>query len=454
MANIDYVRNLFPITRQTVPVLGSTAEVPLIFFDHGASTHPPQPVLDAFTSLMEHTYSNVHRAQHYLSQRSTDLFEDVYAEIFNFISGTREENSVVLTSNTTGALDLAAHVMRSINGATLVTSMEHHSNDLPHRRRGEVHRSEICADGSLDYADMERILREHHIKLVAVSGGSNVTGYLPDLNKLARLAHAHGAKLLVDAAQLLAHRTINVLPNSDPGHIDFLAAAGHKAYAPFGSAFLFGPTDILNDAPPYMPGGGTAIYVTDDAAYWAPSPDRHQGGTPNIGGAVAMGAALKFLSSVGMENIRAHEVEMTSFVLNAFSKIDGVNVLGSASTAERLGVIAFNIDGVRHDLVSAILNQEAGIATRNGRFCAHPYVMRLLGLDPNLDIAKIISDQGDGAVPGAVRATFGIYNTMDEVAELVRMVKVIRDKKWIGHYEIEGPASGCAGNVFTSVIEV
>jgi selenocysteine lyase/cysteine desulfurase len=145
---------------------------------------------------------------------------------------------------------------------------------------------------------------------------------------------------------------------------------------------------------------------------------------------------------------------MVSYALDEFSRIDGVTVLGSASANERLGVVTFNIEGVRHDLVSAILNQEAGMATRNGRFCAHPYVLRLLGLDPNLDIAKIISDEGDGAVPGAVRATFGIYNTMSEVAELVRMVKLIRDRKWIGNYEADGPASGCAGNVFTSVIEV
>ena len=231
---------------------------------------------------------------------------------------------MILCGNTTQALDLAAHVMAHRKGVTLVSLMEHHSNDLPHRARGRVVHFGVKDDGTLDYDDLEAKLREHEVKLVAVTGASNVTGYLADIHRIARMAHARGAKILVDGAQILAHAPFDVLPDDDPGHIDFFAGAGHKAYAPFGSSFLFGPTDLLDEAPPYIPAGGTVVYVTEDEAYYKKSPDRHEGGTPNIAGAVALAAALRFLEEAGMEAVREHERALVERAMDGLRKLDGV----------------------------------------------------------------------------------------------------------------------------------
>jgi selenocysteine lyase/cysteine desulfurase len=246
----------------------------------------------------------------------------------------------------------------------------------------------VLADGTLDYADLERKLREQRVKLVAVTGASNVTGYLPDVHRVARIAHAHGARILVDAAQLLAHSRIDVGPEGDPGHIDFLAAAGHKAYAPFGSAFLHAPRGPCDAAPPYLPGGGTVAWVTEDDAFFKKSPERHEGGTPNIAGAIALGASLRFLEQVGVEAIREHEQALTAQALEGLQGIEGVTVLGHPDSTRRIGVVAFTVEGVPHETVATILDREAAIAVRNGCFCAHPYLRLLIGLADTSDARR------------------------------------------------------------------
>ncbi len=440
MFDVEAIRSLFPITAQRFPILGKSEPEPVIYFDHGASTHPPQPVLDIYVNFLQHSYSNIHRASHYLSQIATEQFEHVTTEILSFIGGDADANTVIKTNNTTSALDLAAHIMSSVQGITLVTLLEHHSNDLPHRRRGEIAHVEILSDGTIDYGDLELKLQAHQVKLVALTGASNTTGFMPDLDRVARLAHAYGARILVDAAQLLAHKKIDVKPNDDPAHIDFLAAAGHKAYAPFGSAFLFGPKDMCNSAPPYIPGGGTVVFVTDSDALYMRSPDRHEGGTPNIAGAVALAASLNFLEGIGMENIRAHERELTERAIAGLSNIDGIRVLGHPDPSLRLGVISFVVEGVPDVIVSQILNAEAAIATRSGCFCAQPYIQRLLALNADEIRGRFLA--GEIIQPeGAVRATIGIFNTESEVDELIRMAGVIGEHGWKGTYRMP---SGCS----------
>lgn len=435
MFNIDSIREQFPITQQTFNVYGSDEPRKLIYFDHGASTHPSLPVLNKYIDFLKHYYSNVHRGKHFLSMISTELFDNVYNTIFNFIRGDKDENSIVLTSNTTTALDMASSVMSGYDGITLVSLMEHHSNDLPHRSRGKVVHFGLNPDGSLDMNDLEKNLKENKVKLVAVTGASNVTGFLPDIHEIARLAHRYGARILVDAAQLLAHRPIDVKPNSDESHIDFLAAAGHKAYAPFGAAFLFGPRDVFDTAEPYIPGGGTILYVTEDDVYYTKSPDRHQGGTPNIAGAIALAESLNFLSGIGLENIRHHEVELTDFALKELKTIPGIRLLGNIAPENRLGVISFNVGDLNNNLVSMILNYEAAIATRNGCFCAHPYLYMLLGLEDTAELrAKLVLGE-DVELPGAVRLSIGIYNTSEEVGELIKMLNIISKGQWKANYE-------------------
>jgi cysteine desulfurase/selenocysteine lyase len=426
-ADIQSVRNLFAITGQRVRVMGRQQPQPLIYLDHGASTHPPRPVVDAYCDFLETSYSNVHRGRYRLSQTATERFEGVREDICRFISARGDESTVILLGNTSQALDLAAHVMAGVEGASLVSPMEHHSNDLPHRKRGGVVRFGLLSDGTLDYEDLERKLVEHKIKLVAVTGASNVTGYLPDIHRIARRAHAHGARILVDAAQLLAHAPIDVRPESDPGHIDFLAAAGHKAYAPFGCSFLYAPRELCDRATPYLPAGATVAWVTEDDVRHSASPERHEGGTPNVAGAIGLGAALGFLDHVGMDGTRRHERDLTAQALDGLCRIDGVNVLGHPDPGRRSGVLSFTVAGVPHEQVATLLDREAGIAVRNGCFCAQPYVHQLLRLADTSDLRRRREAGQEEGLPGAVRATFGLYNTAEEVETLIDAVRRIRD---------------------------
>ena len=429
-AKLDWhdVRREFAIINRRVPVLGS-GERPLVYLDHAASTHAPQSVLNSYIELMEREYANVHRGTHLLSRRATERFEEAYYVVADFIGAELRHGCVCFTSNTTQSIDLASHIMAHVPGKVVTTEMEHHSNELPHRRRGTVLRANIDEEGALDLTHLEDLLRRNEVKLVTVTGGSNVTGFMPDIHKIARLAHENGALICVDAAQLLAHAPIDVKSPTDIEHIDFLAGAGHKAYAPFGAGFLYGPRALMNEAPPYIPGGGTAAQVSSFSAEYLPAPDRHQGGTPNIAGVVAMSRALLFLQSIGMEELRRHELVLLEKAMTAMNNMDGVYIYGPKDPQQRLGVMSFNVEGVSDMLTAAVLSEEGGLAVRNGRFCAHMYMDKLLAMA-----------HGDNpkAPKGAARASFGVYNDESDVERLLEFVQRVRDRKWAGHYRTRG----------------
>jgi cysteine desulfurase / selenocysteine lyase len=424
MHKLDQIRAQFPITRQCFQN-SSGLEHSIIYLDHGASTHPPSSILQSYTEFLERYYANIHRGNHYLSQKASELFDNVSEVILDFVGARRSEHGVIFTANTTTALDIASYLMQDVPGATLVSSMEHHSNDLPHRRRGPVMRIEVLADGTLDYDDLEAKLATGKVKLVAITGASNVTGYLPDIRRIARLAHTHGARIVVDAAQLLAHKAIDMQGEDEMEKIDFLAAAGHKAYSPFGAAFLIAPLDVINAAEPYIPGGGTVQFVTDTDIVWAEGVDRHNGGTPNIAGVIALGSALKWLSDIGLDWIREHELELLERVEGKLRAIPGVTFLGNIPIERKLGVLPFNIDGMHHDAVSRVLNNQYGIATRNGCFCAHPYLTRLLNCTDAEAVRQKVAAGEDVLLPGAVRATIGVYNNAEDLDKLVEAVRAI-----------------------------
>jgi cysteine desulfurase/selenocysteine lyase len=429
------IRAQFPILQRTVK--GPKGELPLTFMDHGASTHAPQPVLDAVMDLHTKHYSNIHRGNHALSLESSDLFDGAVDTFAKFIGAKPDHGSFIMTGNTTDALSLAAHVMKDEPGATLTTLSEHHSNDLPHRAAGTLLHAAIDEQGRPDLEDMEAKLQENDVKLLAITGCSNVTGYFPPIYDIARMAHENGAKILVDAAQLYAHQAIDVRPVDHAEHIDFLAAAGHKAYAPFGSAFLYGPEDAFNAAPPYKPGGGTVDWVTDMGAWYNKSPDRHMGGTPNITGVVAFAAATEWLMDIGMDNVRQHEVELLDRGLDHFAKLaedHNVALLGPQNAEEKAGVFSFMVPEVHHDVVSQVLSAEHGIATRNGCFCAHPLLHRLLKLKDTSYWIDALSRGESVPLPGASRATIGIYNVAEEVDLLAEAVDVVARKAWTGTY--------------------
>lgn len=422
------IRDDFAIAARRLSV-GGAAERALVYMDHAASTHPPETVLGAYVNFLEREYANVHRGSYELARKATVRFEEAYRMCAEFIGGNLEDSCIVFTANTTGALDLVAHLVANRPGKVLVSDLEHHSNDLPYRRRNAVVRVNITPEGRLDMEDYARKLRSNEVKLVAVTGAANVTGWMPDIHTMARLAHEAGALIAVDGAQLLAHAPVDVRPIDHPEHLDFFAAAGHKAYAPFGAGFLYGPRTVMDEAPAYIPGGGTAANVTSTGVEYLKAPDRHQGGTPNIPGVIAMAEALRFLRNIGMENVRRHELGLLERAWNQLAAIEGVTLYGPPDWRERVGILPFNIAGVSDMLGAAILGEEGAVAVRNGRFCAHVHADRLLRSQGGYTVEE-------GHTPGAIRASLGLYNTEGEVDWFANMVRRVRDRNWTGRYRV------------------
>jgi cysteine desulfurase/selenocysteine lyase len=275
-----------------------------------------------------------------------------------------------------------------------------------------------------------------------VTGASNVTGFINPIYELARKAHAVGIKILVDAAQLAPHRKVDMKPDDDPEHLDFVVISAHKMYAPFGTGALIGPREIfLQDGPEY-PGGGTVDVVTLDEVYWADMPDRDEAGSPNVVGALAMVSAAQTLMSVGMDKITSHEQELVTYAIERLEAIPGVKLYGETDPAraeERVGVLPFNVEGISHFLVAAILGYEGGIGVRSGCFCAHPYVVHLLQLDDRESEnwrQQILS--GDKSnMPGMVRASFGCYNHFEDIDRFVDMLTRIVGGDYQGKYELD-----------------
>ncbi len=440
--NMDYVRDAFPIVNRRITMPFSGEERSVIYMDHAASTPPPRPVIDAVSRFVSEDYANVHRGNHVLSRVASDLFEDARRDLTDFVGGSLADQAMMFTTNTTGALNLAAHLMAKEDGIVLTTEMEHHSNDLPYRARGRTAHISVLDDGTLDLADYEAKLQSNKVKLVAVTGASNVSGLMPPVHAMARLAHDHGARILVDAAQRFAHAPLDVKPAGHPEHLDFVAAAGHKAYAPYGAAFLLAPQDVADRAPPYLPGGGTVLYVTSDDAMWNKAPARHEGGTPNIPGVIAFGAAARFLKGIGMHQVREHERVLTAKLLDGLREMPGVKVLGGGDAETRIGLAAFTIDGFDHAQVSTILDAEHAVATRNGCFCAHPYLYRLLGLDDESAAAmRARIDEAQTTrldhIPGAARGSLGVFNTESDVDALLDGVRAIATGGVKGSYRYD-----------------
>ena len=356
---------------------------------------------------------------------------------------------MIFGKNATEAINkLAFRYPLARRSVVLSTLMEHHSNDLPWRGRATVVRARVTRDGRLDEEDFGRLLDAYgdRVALVTVSGASNVTGFVQPIHRLARKAHAVGARILVDASQLAAHRRIDVKPDTDPEHLDFVALSAHKMYAPFGTGALIGSRDVFLQGAPEYQGGGTVEIVTDDEVHWAGVPDREEAGSPNVVGAVAMAVAARTLTAAGMEGIERHESALTTYALDRLRSVPDICFYGETDprrTDDRIGVVSFNLGGFHHALVAAILAYEGGIGVRNGCFCAQPYVMRLLGLGA-ADQARWRRAQLAGdktGRPGMVRVSFAAYNTSEDIEALVEMLHRIMRHDYKGAYE-QAPESG------------
>jgi selenocysteine lyase/cysteine desulfurase len=269
-----------------------------------------------------------------------------------------------------------------------------------------------------------------------------VTGYINDISLIAREAHAVGAEVLVDAAQLAPHRPIDMRPHSDPGHIDFLVFSGHKMYAPYGVGILVARRETFEHGDPDTVGGGTVDIVNLEEAYWTDLPEKEEAGTPDIIGVVALAKAINLLQEVGWPEIIRHEAELTAYTLERLSDFPNVRVFGDLDperAESRLGVISFSIDQVPHSLVAAILNYEYGIGVRSGCFCAHTYVKCLLDVpdDEARQMEREILARDRTRLPGTVRMSFGLYNSAEEVDRFIEAIGNITSGNYAEDYVLD-----------------
>jgi cysteine desulfurase/selenocysteine lyase len=446
-ANQNY-RHLFVGLNTGVPLYNGTQQ-PYINLDNAASTPPLAHVQAAINAFLPF-YSSVHRGTGFKSQLSTHAYEAARQAVLHFVNADPQEHTCIFGKNTTEAINKLAHrfPFTDERDVVLTSGMEHHSNDLPWRSSARAVHVELTRDGRLDEADFDRQLARYarQVALVAITGASNVTGYLNPIQRLARKAHAAGAQILVDCAQLAPHRRVDMRPLDDPEHLDFIAISAHKMYAPFGTGALVGRVDVFAQGDPDMQGGGTVEIVTLDDVVWAGPPDRDEAGSPNTVGAVGLAAAIAQLESVGMEAVAAHEAELTAHALRRLQAIPGIQIYGDKhpqNAAQRLGVIPLQVSGISHFKVAAILGNEFGIGVRSGCFCAHPYILHLLGLSPqeSRQVRQRMLAGDKREMPGLIRASFGLYNTLEEVDALAEALDRIIHGDYEGQYQ-QDMASG------------
>lgn len=444
--NTSY-RHLFDLEQQVPRLDGSLGDY--INLDNAASTPPLRSVETAVAGFMR-WYSSVHRGAGYKSQLSTHMYETARQQVLNFVGADPETHICIFGKNTTEAINKLANRFPFPAGrdVVLISLLEHHSNDLPYRKAAKVIRIMANEKGDLDEADFDRKLSlyKDRIALVAVTGASNVTGYMPPLQRMAEKAHAIGAHFFVDAAQLAPHRKIEMGSLDDPRHFDYLSLSGHKMYAPYGTGALIARRDIFETGEPDLRGGGQIDLVTEDTVIWSAPPEREEAGSPNVVGAVALAAAIKQLEAVGMQSVAEHEISLTAYALRQLSRIEQVELYGHTDPArahEKVGVIPFNVRGTPHFLTAAILGYEFGIGVRNGCFCAHPYILHLLEVSkPRIAEIEHQIEAGDRRKnPGLVRASFGLYNTFEDIDRLAAALQKIARQEYQGVYQ-QDKASG------------
>ena len=390
--DVQRIRQDFPILSQ--PQHGK----PLVFLDSGASAQKPRAVIDAMTRCMETAYANVHRGAYRLSEVATDAFEAARGAVARFIN-TPDVREVVFTRNSTEAINLVAHswgrgVMRP-DQAVLISELEHHANIVPWQmlrddRGNPLRVCRVTDSGELDMEDLAAKLADGKVGLVALAHMSNVLGTVTPVERVVALAHAHGAKVLLDGSQAVVHRRVDVQAIG----CDFYCFTGHKLYGPTGIGVLWGKLEHLDRMPPFLGGGDMIESVSFEKSTWAKPPARFEAGTPAIIEAVGLHAAIDYVNAIGMPAIEAHERALVDHAMRKLSDVPGLTLLGRAQ--DRGGVFAFALDNAHpHDL-STLLDR-AGICIRAGRHCAEPLHTRF------------------GLEQGTARASFGLYTTPEEV---------------------------------------
>ena len=387
--------------RKEFPLLARTVQgKPLAFLDNAATSQKPLAVLNCLDEYYRLHNANVHRAPHTVGEEATALYEGARAKIAQFLNAPSPE-SIVFTKSTTEAINLVAHAWGDKfvgeDDELIVTEMEHHSNIVPwymlcERKGCQLKPAPVNDDGTLDYDALERLITER-TKMVAVTHMSNVLGTINPIEEITRLAHRHGAVVMVDGAQSAPHLPIDVVSLD----VDYFAFSGHKMCGPTGSGGLYGRPELLEAMDPFLGGGEMISKVTFDRIDWHDVPFKFEAGTPCIGQSIGLGAAVDYLTDIGLERIHRHEVELMDYAIASLREMDGVTLYGTAP--KKGGIVAFNLEEVHpHDLATFL--DAHGIAIRAGHHCAQPLMRRF-------------------DVVATARASFYLYNTPDEIDRFV-----------------------------------
>jgi selenocysteine lyase/cysteine desulfurase len=409
-------------------LVGDDLEVPCVdgserrylSLDAAASTPAHPEVLARVEDFMPQ-YSSVHRGAGWKSQLATAAYEDARRAALRFAGRDPDgEDVAIFCRNTTEAINHLAYRLRLVADDVIVTTVvEHHANLLPWARLAKRRYVECNGDGTFGIdAVAAELDRGRPPRLLAITGASNVTGWIPPLDGIIDAAHARGTPVLVDAAQLAPHRPI-------PPTADFIAWSSHKMYAPFGAGVLVGPRVAFAEGDPFLAGGGAVDLVDLDEVVWTDPPEREEAGSPNVIGAVALHAAIDTLTGIGWDSVRRHDDELAAQLRRGLADIAGVRLLGASATD--LPVAAFVVDGMSHALVAARLSAEFGIGVRHGCFCAHPLLLRLLHLsDEEVHDYRHAVVHGDRTrMPGAIRVSAGISTNADDIDRFVEAVTAI-----------------------------
>ena len=392
--------------RRDFPILSEQVHGrPVVFLDSAASSQKPTQVLDAMSSIYRHQYANVHRGVYQFSEAATAQYDEARVKIAKFIGAPAPEN-IIFTRNATESLNLLAysygrHFLKA-GDEVLITELEHHANFVPWfylaQEKGIVVKCiPLTPNGQLDLSKLDGLLNER-TKLLSFAHVSNVLGTITDPAPLIQRAHAIGAKVIIDGSQAVPHMPVNVAALD----CDFYAFSGHKMLGPTGIGVLYGKPELLDAMPPFMTGGDMISYVGFDTIRWNDVPLKFEAGTPAFVEAIGLGAAVDYLSQLGMEAVRAHEHEITSYALERVAEIPGVTIYGPTDASVRGGVVTFNVDKIHpHDLAT-LLDQE-GVAIRAGHHCAQPLHQRL-------------------GLPATARASFYVYSQPHEVDALVEAI--------------------------------
>ncbi|HFR3620864.1 TPA: cysteine desulfurase [Streptococcus suis] len=395
--DLERIRKDFSILDQVVN------DEPLVYLDNAATTQKPQQVLDVLADYYQRDNANVHRGVHTLSERATARYEAARQKVADFIQA-KSSKEILFTRGTTTSLNWVAQFAKEIlqpDQEVIISVQEHHSNIIPWQQAcqqtGAKLRYVTLKDGELDM-DHLRSLLSSKTKFVSLAHVSNVLGGVVPIGEIAELVHQVGAYLVVDGAQSVPHMAVNVQELD----VDFYAFSGHKMLGPTGIGVLYGKEELLNLMSPVEFGGEMIDFVYEQSATWKELPWKFEAGTPNIAGAIGLGAAIDYLTEIGMDAIQAHEAELVDYVFPKLQAIPGLTIYGSQDLFKRTGVIAFNLDDLHPHDVATALDYE-GVAVRAGHHCAQPLLRHL-------------------QVPATVRASFYIYNTKADCDKLVEAI--------------------------------